>query len=155
MEIKLRKALLDDLPLMQALFAETILEVCSKDYTSEQTKVWSDGRNNTSRWLGMLEEQYVLVAYGGNVLVGFGSLANHNYLDFLYVHKDYQGVGVANMIYTTLEQEALLHDTKCLTSNVSQTARGFFEKKGFMVLQKQTFLKEGVEIFNFKMEKVL
>jgi hypothetical protein len=38
---------------------------------------------------------------------------------------------------------------------VSFTAKPFFEKKGFIALQKQTFVKQRIEISNFKMEKVL
>ena len=40
-----------------------------------------------------------------------------------------------------------------LTSDVSKTARPFFEKVGFEVIKKQTVVRQGVELTNFKMKK--
>jgi putative acetyltransferase len=155
LEIKLSGANMTDLPAMQTLFVETVTNVCSKDYTPEQIKVWTASIENTKRWTDVIEQQYVQIAWIEGKMAGFGSLDKGNYIDFMYVHKDYQGQGVANAIYTALEQEAIRQGSKLITSDISFTARPFFEKKGFIALQKQTFVRQSVEISNFKMEKVL
>ena len=42
-----------------------------------------------------------------------------------------------------------------IVSNVSITARPFFEKHGFRVLKKQTVRIDDVELINYKMENLL
>ena len=155
LKITLSHANIADLPAMQSLFVETVTHVCSKDYTPDQIKVWTASIENTQRWADVIGQQYVQIAWIDGKMAGFGSLDNGNYIDFMYVHKDYQGQGVANAIYTVLEQEAIRQGSKSITSDVSFTAKPFFEKKGFAALQKQTFVKQRVEISNFKMEKAL
>ncbi|MCU0436338.1 MAG: GNAT family N-acetyltransferase [Raineya sp.] len=154
-KIVLSHANMTDLPAMQSLFVETVTSICSKDYTPDQIKVWTASIENAQRWIDVIDQQYVQIAWIDNQMVGFGSLDKGNYIDFMYVHKDYQGQGVAHAIYTALEQEAIRQGSKSITSDVSFTARPFFEKKGFVILQKQTFVRQRVEISNFKMEKIL
>jgi putative acetyltransferase len=155
LKITLSHADITDLPAMQNLFVETITYVCSKDYTPDQIKIWTSSIENTQRWTDIIVKQYVQIAWIDGKIVGFGSLDKGNYIDLMYVHKDYQGQGVANAIYTALEQEAIRQGSKSITSDVSFTAKPFFEKKGFIALQKQTFVKQRIEISNFKMEKSL
>lgn len=151
----IRKAQLSDLNEMQQLFVDTINSICAKDYTSEQINVWTSSVENTSRWLDTFTNQFLLVAEKNGKIVGYGSLENNCYIDFLYVHKDFQRQGIANRLYTELENEAKKYEVTCLTSDVSKTARPFFEIKGFNVFSEQKKNIGGVEIINYKMEKPL
>ncbi len=153
-EIILSKATPADLPALQRLYVETIRKTCSKDYDPEQIRVWTASIDNKERWLNAINDQHFLMAKTGNELAGFGSLKNGNYLDFLYVHPDYAGKGVAGKLFQALEAVWLQHSGDYLYSDVSITARPFFEKKGFRVEKEDVNLLKGVEIINYRMVKM-
>ena len=153
MEITFRKATISDLNEMQELFVKTIQSVCKNDYNPDQIKAWISGVKSTKRWIDVIETQFVLLAILENKITGFGTLKDGNYIDFFYVHKDYQRQGIAQKILTELELEAKNHHSKSITSDVSITAKPFFERNGFIVKAQQKNMVSDIEIINYKMEK--
>lgn len=153
--LRIVRATLPDIKEMQHLFVDTIYMVCGSDYNSEQVKVWASSVHNAKRWRDVLLNQDVLLAKIDMNIVGFATLKDKNYLDLFYVHKDYQGQKIARTLYDKLEKEALRCNQPDITSDVSITARFFFEKIGFTVLKKQAVVRQGVEFTNFKMRKLL
>ena len=152
-KISIRLSKLSELTEMQKMFVDTISTICKDDYSPEQIRVWTSSIENTQHWTDKLTSQYFLVAELANKIVGYASLDNNNYLDFLYVHKDYQRQGIADRLYAEIEKEAIKRKSTVLNSDVSKTARPFFEKKGFETVATQTNLRQGVEIINYKMTK--
>lgn len=148
-----RKATISDLAEMQELFVQTIRSVCKNDYNPAQIEAWTSGAKITQRWIDVVEKQFVLLAIIQDKISGFGTLKDNNYIDFFFIHKDFQRQGIANKIFTELELEAKKHHSKIITSDVSITAKPFFEKKGFVVKIEQKNMVKGVEIINYKMEK--
>ncbi len=140
---------------MQKMFVDTITTICRDDYTPEQIKVWTSSVENTQRWTDKLTSQYFLIAELDKKIVGYASLDNNDYIDFLYIHKDYQRQGIADRLYSEIEKEAVKRKATVLTSDVSETARRFFEKKGFKTIAPQTNIIKDVEIRNYKMSKLL
>lgn len=155
LQITIRQGQPADLTELQQLFADTVSTICKADYNDEQLKVWMSGIENKERWQDLLQNQFLLVALNKEKIIGFCSLDRGNYIDFLYVHKNYQGQGVARRLYTDIEEEAKRQGQTFLTSDVSKTARRFFEKSGFNVLTEQTVVRKGVTFNNFKMRKDL
>lgn len=153
--ISIRFAELSDLAEIQTLFVSTISTICVEDYSQEQIRVWTASIENTQRWINKIANQYFLIAQVDNKMVGYASLENHNYLDFLYVHKDYQRQGIAKILYHRIEKEAIKRNATIIISDVSITAKPFFERKGFKTLEKQIHKIQGVEIANYKMAKQL
>lgn len=149
----IRKASEKDIPAITQLFKETIEAVNSKDYNGEQIKVWSAGHIYTDRWINRLTSQYFIVAVIDEVIVGFGSITPEGYLDMMYVHKNYQGIGIAYALVDELLANASKNNLSIVTSDVSITAKPFFEKKGFTVVTPQRKMMGGVEFLNYKMEK--
>lgn len=88
--MRLRIALVSDLPDLQKIYVETIEEICSLDYNQAQIDVWKSTVENTARWKIVMEEQLVIVAERNNKIVGFGTLRDGNYIDFFYIHKNFQ-----------------------------------------------------------------
>ena len=129
--ILIRRAGENDLRAITELFRDTIQFINSKDYTPEQVEVWSAGANNTGRWSQSIENQYFIVAELNGVLAGFGSITREGYLDFMYVHKDYQRMGIASSLLTEIESKAAKQKNSEIYSDVSKTAKGFFEKMGY------------------------
>ncbi|MCP1301680.1 GNAT family N-acetyltransferase [Chryseobacterium sp. S0630] len=153
--IILRKGIYDDLPTMLQLFTATIDEVCKRDYDLQQLEAWKSGAENEERWIKVIRDQYVVIAEIKNKIAGFCTLDQGNYIDLLFVHKDFQHRGIATLLYQQIEKEALLNKKKELTADVSKTARSFFEKSGFKVVQEQTVNVKGVSMTNYKMVKNL
>lgn len=154
-KISIRFAKLSDLAEMQKMFADTISTICKDDYSPEQIKIWASLKENTQRWVDKLTTQYFVVAELNNEIVGYASLEDNNHLDFLYIHKDFQRQGIASTLYLQIEKEAIKRKAAILNSDVSKTAKRFFEKKGFKIIVSQTNVIKDVEIINYKMTKVL
>lgn len=149
----IRKATEKDIPAITQLFKETIEAINSKDYNAEQVKVWSAGHSYTDKWINRLSAQYFIVAVVDEVIAGMGSISPEGYLDMMYVHKDFQGRGVASALVDELLSNAVNNNVSVVTSDVSITAKPFFERKGFTVMTPQRIMVGEVEFLNYKMEK--
>ena len=154
-DISIRLATLIDYKELQQLFVDTISSVCSKDYNAQQIKVWTESVENEQRWLNILTRQYVIVALRKNRIAGFCSLDNGDYIDLLYVHKDYQRQGIATKLYSFIENEARVNNTTIIDADVSKTAKSFFEQKGYKVVKSQKCRANQLELTNFVMCKRL
>ncbi|MEX1189350.1 MAG: GNAT family N-acetyltransferase [Bacteroidia bacterium] len=153
--MKIRLGSIDDLLELQQLFVETIEIVCKADYTNQQIKAWTSGIENKQRWQDILTKHIVFVAIESEIISGFCSLDKGNHIDLFYVHKDFQRRGVAKTLYTSIVNEAKRQRQIELTSDVSKTAKPFYEKMGFKVVRKQIVMVKGVEFINYKMNKKL
>ena len=153
MEIKFRQSEFEDLEEIQELFVETIKRTCRNDYNEKQIDAWITSVENKERWKSILANQYFLIAEIDSKMVGYGSLENGNYLTFMYVHKDFLRKGIANMIFKKLKAKSLALGFDKLTSDVSKTARPFFETKGFKVIRENKNMINGVEIINYHMSQ--
>ncbi|KAB1230458.1 GNAT family N-acetyltransferase [Chryseobacterium viscerum] len=151
----IRKGEINDLPEMQQLFTGAIDEICKKDYDPQQLDAWKSGAENEERWMNVISNQFVLIVVSGGHMAGFCTLDQGNYIDLLFVHKEYQHKGIASLLYSLIEQEALQHHEKEITADVSKTARPFFEKTGFQVVKEQTVYVKGIAMTNYKMIKHL
>ncbi|GEN72424.1 GNAT family N-acetyltransferase [Chryseobacterium lathyri] len=151
----IRKGNINDLTEMLKIFTDTITAICKHDYNSDQINAWKSGAENEERWLQVIDHQFVIVAKVNGQMAGFCTLDQGNYIDLLFVHKDFQQQGVARKMYTFIEQEVTLRKEKLLSSDVSKTARSFFEKMGFKVISEQTVDIKGIGLTNYKMEKEL
>jgi putative acetyltransferase len=139
---------------LQQLFFDTVHTVNARDYTPEQLMVWAPVEPDRDLWTSM-ETQHCFIVEHQKVIVGFTSLSQEGWLNFLYVHKDFQGRGIASNLLKQLERLARKKGFECLKTEASITARGFFEKTGFRVLTENRKTKNGQEIRNFTMEKSL
>lgn len=150
-----RKGQINDLTELQKLFVDTITTICASDYDKQQIEAWTSSVENKKRWDEILTKQFILVAQDQDKIVGFATLDNGNYFDLLYVHKDYQRQGIAQRLLYDIEAEARQVKQPELTSDVSKTAKPFFEKNGFKTTEEQTNIRQGIKIINYKMIKQL
>ncbi len=131
------------------LFYNTVHTVNAKDYTEVQLDVWATGQVDLEKWNQSLQEHYSIVAIENEMIVGFGDIDKTGYLDRLFVHADYQGKGIATAICDQLEHA--VHGE--ITTHASITAKPFFEKRGYKVVEEQQVEKQGIFLTNFRMEK--
>lgn len=155
MLITIRQATQGDLDAIIQLFRQTIEVVNAKDYSDEQIAVWKSGAAKKEKWLEKISEQYFLLAEIDNMLAGFGSITDEGYLDFMYVSKDHQRKGIASGIFNSLQKFAIDSGIDKIVSDVSITAKSFFERKGFELIQEQQVEIDGIKLKNYKMQKRL
>ncbi|HEY8402335.1 MAG TPA: GNAT family N-acetyltransferase [Cytophagaceae bacterium] len=137
MKIFVRRADRGDLRKIQKLFVETVKSVNSKDYSSEKIATWASRGSDNNFWNYKLNEEHFFVAEHDGELVGFTSITDLGYIDFMYVHKDYQRKGIGRALLNAVEEVAEELDVENLYSHVSITARPFFENFGFIVVEEQ------------------
>lgn len=152
-KISFRNATIADLDEMKKLYVDTIQSVCSADYTTDQRNAWAASVTKTERWLDIIETQFAVLALADKKITGFATLKDGNYIDFFYVHKEHQKQGIAKLLLTQLENRAKQLGISVITSDISKTARPFFEKNGFTVLAEQRNIRQGQELINYKMTK--
>jgi putative acetyltransferase len=150
---KIRHAVEEDVGRITQLFFDTIQNINIKDYSQEEIDDWSSWKSDTGQWLSRIQEQYFVLAEVNSFIVGFSSLAKDGYLDLLFVHKDYQGQGIASALLTETEHWAREQNNDFIYSDVSITAKGFFEKRGFVVERQQLKKSKQKELVNFRMIK--
>ncbi|RDY22646.1 GNAT family N-acetyltransferase [Romboutsia maritimum] len=137
------------------LFYNTVHNVNSKDYNKEQLNAWAPKNIDKPRWFRTLSEHYSIVAELDGTIIGFGDIDSNGYLDRLFVHKDYQGIKVATHLVKNLEQYAINNGVEIISTEASITARPFFEKQGYKVIEQQRVEIRGQNLTNFKMIKSL
>ena len=151
-----RKATFEDIPALRELFRETVTTVNRRDYTEEETADWASCMDGRARWEELIDGMYVVVATdatGG--IMGFAAINGEGYLHSMFVHKDCQRQGVATLLLGVMEKYARSKGIGVITSEVSITARPFFERKGYVVEKEQRVRANRLYMTNFKMRKQL
>lgn len=137
------------------LFYQTVHTVNKKDYTDAQLEAWAPAELDYERWAKVLSQNYTVVVQHNGIIAGFGDIDASGYFNHLFVHKDYQGCGVATLIKEAIEQHAFANTISRITVAASITAKPFFEKHGYTVLKQQQVERNGQVLTNYFMEKLL
>jgi putative acetyltransferase len=153
--VTLRPFRLDDAQVLLTLFRDTIRRVNSRDYTPDQIRAWASDDIDPQVWAGRFAGRFVAVAEEAGRPVGFADLEPSGHIDRVYVSADHQGRGVARLLLSAVVGEAQRLGVARLFTEVSITARPFFESQGFVVLTQQVVTLRGVEFVNYRMERVL
>ena len=130
-QLALRPMLPTDAPLLAEIFRAAIEELAAEDYSEAQQEAWASTADDEEEFGRRLAGELTLVATYGGSAVGFASLADNTRIDMLYVHPAAAGQGAAAMLCDALEKLAAARGAKELTVDASDTACGFFEKRGF------------------------
>jgi putative acetyltransferase len=152
-KICLRPYCADDLDAVIEVFQTAIRQVASRDYGPAQVVAWSAVDRDGWRQARLAHPTWVAVL--GDKIVGFCDLEDDGHLDMMFVHGNYQGLGVASMLVAAIEAAAIVQGRARLFTEASLTARPFFEKRGFVVEAQQAVTKRGETFVNFRMFKIL
>jgi len=134
----LRPYLAADAPVAAEIFREAITELTGDDYSEAQQEAWAAAADDAAAFAKRLGSQLTLIATMEGSPVGFASLAGRDKIDMLYVHPAATGHGVGAMLADALEKLAGGRGAEKLTVDASDSARGFFEKRGYVAQQRNS-----------------
>jgi putative acetyltransferase len=154
MKASLRPFLPGDLPRLAAIFRASIEELTSEDYNESQQAAWA-ALADEDAFGERLASDLTLVALLNGSVAGFASLRGQDHIRMLYVDPQAAGQGVATALCDALEKLAGGRGATKLSVDASDTARGFFEKRGYQPLHRQTVDCFGEWLGNTAMEKRL
>ncbi len=154
-KLAMRPMLRADLPDLAEIFRAAIEDLTADDYSEAQREAWASAADDEEGFGQRLAGELTLVATYGGAAVGFAALADNTKIDMLYVHPAIAGQGAGAMLCDALEKLAGGRGTKELTVEASDTARGFFEKRGFVARTRNTITLAGEWLANTTMAKTL
>jgi putative acetyltransferase len=137
-KLALRPYLPDDAAVLREIFRDSIEDLTGDDYTAAQQDAWASTADDAKEFGKRLGSQLTLVATLEGSPAGFASLASGAKIDMLYVHPAAAGQGVAALLADALEKLAGGRGADKLIVDASDTARGFFEKRGYIAIQRNS-----------------
>lgn len=140
---------------MIELFKETVHRVCAHDYSPEQLRAWAPDFIDENLWEKRFLESYTILTVDSDKLLGFANLESNGNIDMFYVSAHAQGMGVGKTLMRDLENHARSFKWPKLTSDVSLTARKFFQHSGFQTEKEYIKTRDGVHFPNALMFKKL
>jgi putative acetyltransferase len=144
-----------DAPQIAQLFHDTVHEINIKHYSLEQVNAWAPDDLYFRNWAEVCSHRLTYVAEDNGTIAGFAELEPNGHINCFYCHKDYQGCGVGRQLYQAIATQALELGVTRLFVEASITAKPFFERMGFSVIQQQEVTCRGQVFINYQMEQYL
>ncbi len=154
-KLALRPYLAADTAVLVEIFREAVVELTGDDYSEAQQEAWASAADDEAAFAKKLGSQLTLVGTLEGSAVGFASLAGGGKIDMLYVHPAAVGQGVGQLLIDALEKLAGSRGAEKLIVDASDTARGFFEKRGYIAQQRNTVSTGGEWLANTTLHKTL
>jgi len=155
MNYQISRATDTDLPLMQRLFYQTVTTYGSKIFSKEEIKVFSRLALNKDHWKQKFVNDYVYNAKLNGEVIGSFSFNKSGFIEYIFVHQNYQGRGIAKKLYETLERVAKEDDVRILTTRINSITKGFFENYNFEIIKNIEQVVGGEEIVRYSGVKKL
>lgn len=150
-EFRLRPYRPEDCAALTQLCRNTVQTVNRSDYSAAEIAAWISGITPEA-WAPTLAAHDTWIAETPDTIVGFADLADGGYLDRLYVHKDFQGRGVATALCDCLEARTT---ASAVTVHASITSLPFFLRRGYRLIRPNEVVRCGITLRNFLLEKSL
>ena len=154
-KLALRPYLAADTALLREIFRDSIEELTADDYSVAQQEAWASAADDEAAFGKKLAGQLTLVATLAGSPVGFALLAGKDKIDMLYVHPAAAGQGVGAMLIDALEKLAGSRGAALLAVDASDSARGFFEKRGYVAQQRNSVMVGEEWLANTTLQKQL
>jgi putative acetyltransferase len=143
-ELALRPFLPSDTPVLAAIFAASVEQLTADDYDVGQQAAWASLAADEGALAERLGSQLTLVATVDGDPVGFASLRAKDHIDMLYVHPAVARRGVASA-----------RGAAALTVDASDTAKPFFDRRGYTAQQRNAIAIGNEWLGNVSMQKKL
>jgi GNAT superfamily N-acetyltransferase len=136
------------------IFSRAVHEIASQVYSREQCLAWSDIAPNYDHWKRRCELKRPFVFIKEAVIAGFLELDPDGHIDCAYVHPDHQRKGVASALVRHAVETCFAFGIDRVHVEASICAHPMFEKAGFKTLSRALATIKGMELLNFRMERL-
>ena len=134
----LRPYLPTDTELLAILMQASIEELAVDDYTENQRDAWA-ATAEAETFAKKLATNLTLVALDEDgEPVGFAVLVQNTAVAHVHVHPDLVGFGIGKTLCDALEKLATARGCEALLADVTDNAKGFFIKLGFVEKARNT-----------------
>jgi putative acetyltransferase len=146
-----------DAAALAAIFFSAVREVGARHYSQAQVEAWAPSPADPTAYIRRARDgRAVLVAIDdADEPLAYGDLEADGHIDHLYCRPDCTRSGVAAAIYDAIEALARDQGLRRIHVEASEPARRFFERRGFITIERRDFPIGGVMIHNYRMEKLL
>ena len=135
------------------LFYNTVHNVNIQDYDENQIAAWAPDDLDINIAIHKFREIDPFVVIKEGKIIGYADIQSDGYIDHFYCHHKFQGQGVGSTLFAALEREARENGILEMYSNVSITARPFFEAMGFSVEKEQVLQMRDQQLINYRMAR--
>jgi len=154
--VRIRPYRVEDADGTLTVFLAAVMETASADYSPEQIRVWARPEQRVvTEWHRARSDLNTHVAVVGDEIAGFSDVSEEGHIEMMFVSPRHARRGVAKALVAVLEGLAREFGARCLSAEVSITARPFFEGQGFAVHAEQHPVIAGVRMTNYAMRKEL
>lgn len=127
----------------------------ARDYHPDLIERWAPRNQDMTQWAERLAEKNPFVAFVGDQLVGMAEIESDGFIDYFYVHPEWQRQGIGKALLERVEAEARSLGSTTVFADVSVTAKSFFASRGFLLVESKNNTILGHPAPNFRMEKRL
>ena len=151
--LNIRKYTEEDAQATWELFFNTVRNINRQDYNEQQLQAWAPESMDLFIWNKRMMDVEPFVAEVDGITVGYADLQNDGLIDHFFCHQNYQRQGVGRALMMHILHEGKKRGIKHYFSQVSITAKPFFEHFGFKVVEQKLLEVRGEELISFYMEK--
>jgi len=144
-----------DGPAAAEVFHAAVHQGAAAFYSAEERAAWSPAPPVDGWEARLLAGNCLVAEEASGQLIGFMTLGEDGFLDFAYVAPGWMGKGVADALYAQIEAMAHARGLPVLDTEASYLARQFFTRRGWQTTARQSVIRNGVALTNFRMEKPL
>ena len=155
MDMQVRKIIKGEEQELWDLFYNTVNHINSQDYSQSQIASWAPVDYPREQAIKKFRELDPFVVIKNEQIIAYADIQEDGYIDHFYCHHQFQRQGVGSLLFARLEQQAIENGIKKMYSNVSITAKPFFEAKGFDVEKEQRLEMGNEQVKNYRMVRIL
>ena len=133
------------------LFYNTVHNINIQDYDEDQIAAWAPDDLDINIAIQKFRKIDPFVVIKEGKIIGYADIQPDGYIDHFYCHHEFQGQRVGSTLFAALEKEAKETGIFEMYSNVSITARPFFEAMGFSVEKEQVIRIKDQKLKNYRM----
>lgn len=152
--VRIRNYQPNDSKALWEIYFYTVRNINVRDYSQEQVEAWAPSDFDSELWQKCMNRIQPFVAELDDRVVGYTDLQLSGLIDHFFCHHEYQGKGVGRALMEHVFEIGRIRGVYRYFSEVSITARPFYEHLGFTVVNEQEVEMRGVKLTNYVMEKV-
>lgn len=121
-------------------------------YNEDQRHVWLAAPKSGPEWHEHLASQAIAVAETNNIIIGWMSLTQDGYLDFVFIRPAYQGTGIFRKLFAMIFELAVSQKHANILVHASLMAQPAFSAMGFEIVKKESVDLDGQRLDRYEMQ---